>query len=144
MATWSNKQTNKHKIKMRILGGAIKRKRFKASKGKTSPSHNCHTHCVLHTLYLYYLLSIARDSDYSNSIFYRCDIKTVKSTYSENLPKAICKTIPVMSPSGLDLWRTEQPSPNAQLNLNASYVAGPFCAAIYQICRMPKQIYICV
>ena len=46
MATWSNKQTNKHKIKMRILGGAIKRKRFKASKGKTSPSHNCHTHTL--------------------------------------------------------------------------------------------------
>ena len=31
---------------MRILGGAIKRKRFKASKGKTSPSHNCHTHTL--------------------------------------------------------------------------------------------------
>ena len=133
MATWSNKQTNKHKMKMRILGGPSRESGLKQVKAKLHQ-----VIIVIHTLYLYNFIN----SDYSNSIFNRCDIKTVKSTYSENLPKAICKTIPAMSPSGLDLWRTEQPSPNAQLNLNASYVAGPFCAAIYQICRMPKQICI--
>ena len=59
---------------------------------------NSSTHVVL--------LWAVRSSEQSNSIVKRCEIKTVEFRYSENLPKSICKTIPVMFSSGLKQWRS--------------------------------------